>query len=104
MVVELLTLREAINWCLDHGFSGMQFEGDAKVVIDKICQGDVRDSRMGAVLEEVVMMLAANSGFSVRFIGRDSNRVAHVVARKALSLSPSMCRYFDFQAWLTSRM
>ncbi|CAL1370686.1 unnamed protein product [Linum trigynum] len=54
MVVELLVLREAILWCLSMGLLEIRFEGDVKVVVDKIHQSDTRDSRMGVVLEEVV--------------------------------------------------
>ncbi|CAL1373191.1 unnamed protein product [Linum trigynum] len=50
IVTELLVLREAISWCLGHGFLEMRFEGDAKVVIDNINKADVRDNRMGAIL------------------------------------------------------
>ncbi|CAL1388088.1 unnamed protein product [Linum trigynum] len=103
-MVELLTLREAITWCLDSGLTEVRFEGDAKVLIDKINQGDARENRLGAILEEIGLLLCAQPGFSVRFIGRENNRVAHVVARKALSLSPTMYRSFDFRAWLVSRM
>ncbi|CAL1381312.1 unnamed protein product [Linum trigynum] len=104
LIVELLFLREAILWCLGQGLTSMRFEGDAKVIIDKIRQADTRDNRVGAVLEEVTQYFASNPGFSVRFIGRSSNRVAHLVARKALSLYPAMSRFFDFQAWLLSRV
>ncbi|CAL1400646.1 unnamed protein product [Linum trigynum] len=54
VVVELLVLREAIAWCLGQGFSGIRFEGDAKIIIDKINCQDARNSRLGAVLEEVL--------------------------------------------------
>ncbi|CAL1372837.1 unnamed protein product [Linum trigynum] len=96
-VVELLVLREAIIWCMEQGLSAVRFEGDANVIIDKINQADTRDSRLGAVLEEIVLYLRAQSGFSVRFVGRKNNRVAHLVARKALSLYLTMSRFFDFQ-------
>ncbi|CAL1400383.1 unnamed protein product [Linum trigynum] len=46
LVVELLVLREAILWCLSLGLSAVTFEGDAKVLIDKINQADARDSRV----------------------------------------------------------
>ncbi|CAL1354845.1 unnamed protein product [Linum trigynum] len=104
MVVELLDLREAVLWCISHGFTDMRFEGDAKVVIDKILGADTSDSRMGAILEEIVQFVASSPGFSVRFVGRHSNRVAHLVARKALFLYPTTSRLFDFQSWLNSRM
>ncbi|CAL1365692.1 unnamed protein product [Linum trigynum] len=103
-VVELLGLREAIIWCMEQGLSAVRFEGDAKVIIDKINQADTRDSRLGAVLEEVVHYIRTQSGFSVRFVGRENNRVAHLVARKTLSLYPTMSRFFDFQTWLVSRV
>ncbi|CAL1376390.1 unnamed protein product [Linum trigynum] len=103
-VVELLALREALLGCLGHGVEDVRFEGDAKTVIDKINQADSRDSRMGAVLEEVIHYFAAHPGFSIRFVGRRNNRAAHLVARKALTLYPATSRFFDFQAWLNSRM
>ncbi|CAL1354012.1 unnamed protein product [Linum trigynum] len=104
MVVEALVLREAIGWCLANGFTVMRSEGDAQVIIEKILRKDVRDNRIGAILEEIVNCFASNIGFTVRFVGRRNNRVAHLVARQALSLFPTTCRSFDFQAWLNSRM
>ncbi|CAL1367593.1 unnamed protein product [Linum trigynum] len=104
MMVELLVMREAIIWCLQCGLSEVRFEGDAKVIIDKINQADTSDSRLGAVVKEICRYCGAHPGFSVRFVGRENNRVAHLVARKALSLYPSVNRSFDFKAWLLSRM
>ncbi|CAL1400065.1 unnamed protein product [Linum trigynum] len=103
-VVEALVLREAILWCVANGFQEVRFEGDAKVIIEKINQAETRDSRIGMILEEIRHCMVHNSGFSVRFVGRRNNRVAHAVARKALALYPSTCRSFNFQAWLISRM
>ncbi|CAL1398789.1 unnamed protein product [Linum trigynum] len=103
-LVELLALREAVIWCSGLGFTDMVFEGDAKVIIEKINRGDHSDSRMGAVLEELVQYFHIHPGFSIRFIGRCNNRAAHLVARKALSLYPTMSRFFDFQTWLISRV
>ncbi|CAL1383175.1 unnamed protein product [Linum trigynum] len=104
MVAEVLVLRDAIMWCRARGLMEVCFEGDAKVVIDKINHADASDSRIGAILAEIIHHLADCSGFSIIFVGRGSNRVAHLVARKALSLYPTASRFFDFQAWLCSRM
>ncbi|CAL1361006.1 unnamed protein product [Linum trigynum] len=104
VVVELLVLREAIIWCVEQGLSEVHFEGDAKVIIDKINQADTRDSKLDAVLEEIAHYFRTQPGFSVRFVGRENNRVAHLVARKTLSLYPTMSRFFDFQTWLVSRV
>ncbi|CAL1402070.1 unnamed protein product [Linum trigynum] len=64
-VVELFVLREAILWCLGHGFTEVGFEVDAKVIIDKINQADIRDNQLGVVLEEVLQVVGGTSGFSV---------------------------------------
>ncbi|CAL1385295.1 unnamed protein product [Linum trigynum] len=104
MVVEMMALREAVVWCLNRGITKVCFEGDAKVIIDKINQADTRDNRVGAILAEVVHQFASQPRFSVRFVRRRSNRVAHLVARKALSLYQAMSRSVDFSAWLLSRM
>ncbi|CAL1401342.1 unnamed protein product [Linum trigynum] len=103
-VIEALALREAILWCQNQRLREVCFEGDAKVVIDKINQADASDSRIGAILAEIIHLLMVRPGFDVRFVGRGNNRVAHLVARKALSLYPTTSRSFDFQAWLFSRL
>ncbi|CAL1375269.1 unnamed protein product [Linum trigynum] len=100
MVVELLTLREAMIWCTQEGLEQVRFEGDAQVVINRLAEYPVQDSRAGAIFQEVQRYMGEREGFSVRFVGRRSNRVAHLVARKALSLYPTMSRSFDFVAWL----
>ncbi|CAL1355817.1 unnamed protein product [Linum trigynum] len=102
MVVELLVLREAMLWCLALGFTEVGFEGDAKVIIDKINRADTRDNRIGDVLEEVVHYFALHPGFRVRFVGRRSNRVAHSVASPLLY--PTTSRSFGFMIWLNSRV
>ncbi|CAL1412758.1 unnamed protein product [Linum trigynum] len=104
MTAELLTLREGLRWCLELGFTEANFQGDARVVIDKVNNRDSCDNQVGAVLEEVIQFLAVHSSLNVRFVGRRSNRVTHLVARKALSLYPTTCRSFDFLAWLNSRI
>ncbi|CAL1413888.1 unnamed protein product [Linum trigynum] len=72
MVIELLTLREAVGWCLGLGFTEVRFEGDAKVIIDKIISRQASDNRVGAILEEVLHYFLSNPGLAVRFIGRST--------------------------------
>ncbi|CAL1404059.1 unnamed protein product [Linum trigynum] len=82
---EMLVLREAELWCLELGFHAVCFQGDAKVIIDKINRRDVRDDRIGALLEEIILVFTCHSALSVRFVGRSNNRTAHLVAKKALA-------------------
>ncbi|CAL1409387.1 unnamed protein product [Linum trigynum] len=62
VVAEVLALREAVRWCLIQGYSVVRFEGDAKVIIDKIQDRVDEDSRMGAVLSEVVQCFVSIRG------------------------------------------
>ncbi|CAL1392677.1 unnamed protein product [Linum trigynum] len=48
LIAEMLTLREAICWCLASVFMEVRLEGDAKVVIDKINRSDTTDSQIRA--------------------------------------------------------
>ncbi|CAL1389207.1 unnamed protein product [Linum trigynum] len=57
MLVEALALRDAIHWCQNKGFDMVRIEGDAKVVIDKVNVGVVRDETVGALLEEIRHLL-----------------------------------------------
>ncbi|CAL1399702.1 unnamed protein product [Linum trigynum] len=100
LLVELLALRKAILWCRSGGLLLVRFEGDAKVVVDRLNQAQGSDSTLGVIFREVLLYLAESDGFSVWFVGRRSNRVAHLVARNALSLYPIASRSFDFVAWL----
>ncbi|CAL1377780.1 unnamed protein product [Linum trigynum] len=104
LIAEALALREAILWCRDSGFAEVRFEGDAKVLIEKVNQANTRDNKVGALLEEIVGVLGLIGGFSVRFVGRHSNRAAHLVARKALHLYPTTSRSFNILTRFNSRM
>ncbi|CAL1390732.1 unnamed protein product [Linum trigynum] len=53
MVAELLTLSDAVSWVRNLCFMEMRFEGDAKMVIEKILQRDTRDNQVGAITSPV---------------------------------------------------
>ncbi|CAL1382286.1 unnamed protein product [Linum trigynum] len=104
LVAETLGLREGIQWCQALGIHQVRFEGDAKVLIEKVNAKDARDGRVGAIISEILSLLEVNGGFRVRFVGRNSNRVAHSMARKALSLSQTSYRLYDLCLWVGSRI
>ncbi|CAL1372559.1 unnamed protein product [Linum trigynum] len=86
MVIELMAFRDALRWCVGAGLAGVRFVGDAKVVIDKIHARITRDAKAGAIFQEVYILLDNHLDFSVQFVGRQNNRVAHMVAKKILDL------------------
>ncbi|CAL1374176.1 unnamed protein product [Linum trigynum] len=98
-LVELLALRDGIQWALEMGVQDVVFAGDAKVVLDKVKEDLFLDARGGAILSEIKVLRQCFLQSSVRFVGRARNRVTHMVARKALSLFPSLIG-FDFRSCL----
>ncbi|CAL1383235.1 unnamed protein product [Linum trigynum] len=87
-LVELQAFQDAIRWCGMHGIQGVEFLGDAQVVVDQICCDVTMNARGGDILQEINGWKQQMSDLAVRFIGRQSNRVVHLVAKKALSLCP----------------
>ncbi|CAL1357299.1 unnamed protein product [Linum trigynum] len=102
-VLEALALRDCLNECLSRQLRNVIIGEDAKVIIDKCCNKDTSDARIGALLQEIMLLLVDLGDAKVVFVGRNRNRVAHFVARRALSLSPSYLKGFDFVSWFNSR-
>ncbi|CAL1399104.1 unnamed protein product [Linum trigynum] len=102
MLVELSTLRDTIRWCPHRGLEVVTIVGDVKIVIDKVNAGGVHDAAGEALFEEIHHMLLASLWLKIRFVVRQNIRVAHMVAKKALSLFSAGCNAFDFRAWLWS--
>ncbi|CAL1376085.1 unnamed protein product [Linum trigynum] len=89
--------------CIMRGWESMLIVGDAKVVIDKVNAQEVMDAKGGAILREVRAFRQMFPGFRVQFVGRQNNRVPHLVTRKVVVLSASVVLHFDFCAWLRSK-
>ncbi|CAI0629245.1 unnamed protein product [Linum tenue] len=102
-ILESLALRDCLQECVRRQLRNVVVGGDAKVVIDKCRHRDTSDGKIGAILQEILSLLGDLGNSQVLFIGRNFNRVAHSVARRALSLSPSFQRGFDYVAWYNSR-
>ncbi|CAL1358641.1 unnamed protein product [Linum trigynum] len=88
LIIEALALRDAIMLCSQQHWRMGVFLGDAKTLIDLCNNGVVQDARIGAILLEIRHLLRSQDSFQVRFVGRDRNRAAHLVARHALLVSP----------------
>ncbi|CAL1413360.1 unnamed protein product [Linum trigynum] len=84
-ISELLALRDAVNWCVLHGFGSVNFCGDCQLLIRRIRTREVNHGMGGALLEEVCSASALFSFFYCNFTPRLYNRAAHLVASNALS-------------------
>ncbi|CAL1380508.1 unnamed protein product [Linum trigynum] len=102
-VLKTLALRDCIRECARRHLTPLLITADAKVIMDKCLVGDVKNSKVGSILREIRSLLAGFSGnCELRFVGRHRNRVAHLVAKKSLSLSPRVLSRFDYVSWLRS--
>ncbi|CAL1355822.1 unnamed protein product [Linum trigynum] len=52
-LVELPAFRDAIRWCAMHDIQGIEYLGDAQVVVNQIHRGNMMDARGGAILQEI---------------------------------------------------
>jgi ribonuclease HI len=83
--VEALSALRAIKTCKERGMTKIHMEGDAKVVIDALLNGDEDRSPMGNVIEDIKEELCIVPHWKVSFVRRDGNKVAHVLAKYALN-------------------
>lgn len=89
---EAMALANAIKWVLDLGLQRVIFESDAKLVVDAFTSTIDDLSEFGASISRCCSLLNQGDSFSVRFIRRQANGAAHVLARMARSL-PSQATF-----------
>jgi len=76
------------------GFQYVIFETNSKILSDAILQKKEDISEFGSIVTEINRLLSLNSNFVVKFIRRQTNMVAHSLARAAISYDS--LQYFDF--------
>ncbi|CAN0916153.1 Putative ribonuclease H protein At1g65750 [Linum grandiflorum] len=88
---EALAVWEGMKWCMEIGFDRVIFESDAQVVVDELGR-EVEDRReFGDIIRRCRSILLSKPGYSVCFVRRDGNQVAHRLAQQARVLaSPSV--------------
>ncbi|XP_042983230.1 uncharacterized protein LOC122312638 [Carya illinoinensis] len=82
---ECFALWEAMVLCEDLGLGNVQFEGDAKGVIDAVRRGDKDDSSAGHLVEALQQKINSFFKWNVSFIRTEGNEVAHQLAKMALN-------------------
>eukprot|EP00257_Ricinus_communis_P027818 XP_025015232.1 uncharacterized protein LOC112536661 [Ricinus communis] len=80
-LAEAIGLREAVQWVLSLGRSNVIFEYDAKVVVDAVLSGAADLFEFGAVIADCRLLLQHGCNYSVQFIRKQANLVAHSLAR-----------------------
>ncbi|CAN1147432.1 Putative ribonuclease H protein At1g65750 [Linum perenne] len=78
---EALALLEAMGWAQQQGLQDVNFESDAKTIVDSLKNADSNYTELRDLLKKCKLMLTACPNFSVTHITRDSNSAAHTLAR-----------------------
>jgi ribonuclease HI len=79
-----LAVQMAIKKCKEMGFPKVHFEGDVKVVIDAVLSEEEDWSRRGNMKEDIKEELCTVSHWSMSFVRREGNKVAHVLSQLAV--------------------
>ncbi|CAN1285866.1 hypothetical protein LINPERPRIM_LOCUS19136 [Linum perenne] len=82
---EAKAMLEALSWVETEGFRQVLFESDAEVVMKAIQRGDVDITEFGELIQGCISIMGRNPDFSVSFVRREGNGVAHVLARHSSS-------------------
>jgi len=61
------------------------FESDSKIVIDAVNSELTPHNELGDIINRCKDLLASRNGYLVRHVRRQANKVAHTIARAALS-------------------
>ncbi|XP_042988766.1 uncharacterized protein LOC122316301 [Carya illinoinensis] len=85
-LAECYALLRAINLCIDMGFENVEFEGDAKAVVDAVNAMGSNFSCSGQIIEDIRQVKLLHSRWKFSFIRRERNRASHHTAQLALPL------------------
>jgi ribonuclease HI len=84
---EALALLEAMKELQQRGFTNVTFETDAYNIVCAIRRRVNGVSEFSSIINNIKCLLSLNTGFEVKPIRRQANRIAHTIARAALSWS-----------------
>ena len=82
-VVEALAVLVSFQLCRESGIRRVQFEGDAKGVIDVVLLDEVDRGWMGHVIADTKQELQEFEDKLITFVKRDGNRVAAYILAKS---------------------
>lgn len=85
-------LLEALSWIQGLGHKKVQFDMDAKIVVDAIHSTKDNASEFDSIVKQYKYIIHQKSYYSMSFVNRGANAIAHVLARESRShASPSIC-------------
>ena len=89
---EALAFREALLWALSLKLVDVEFETDSLLVVNSLSSYSLDYSEYGFLISDCVC-LRGNGNYSIRFVKRQGNKCAYVLARHAC-FNASLYEYF----------
>ncbi|KAF5458381.1 hypothetical protein F2P56_022412 [Juglans regia] len=89
-VAEGMALWRAMELCLEIGMVDVEFEGDSKELIEAVMSDEEEDSRWGHIVEDIKQLRHQYNNWKVVFNYRESNEVAHNLAKMALLIDEEL--------------
>jgi ribonuclease HI len=81
--VEATAAFMAIQMCIVLGMQQVQFEVDARVVVDAVNRGESSENHWGHLVADILIGLQDILQWKMRYVPREVNRGAHVLAKMA---------------------
>jgi ribonuclease HI len=98
---EALAMKEAISEAIQRGFTHVIFESDSQIFIDAISSGQQGHSTFSLLISNIRSLLSLVSNFEVKFVKRQTNMVAHTLARATYS-RPRHCTFESIPSCIES--
>uniref|UniRef100_A0A803PNG6 RNase H type-1 domain-containing protein n=1 Tax=Cannabis sativa TaxID=3483 RepID=A0A803PNG6_CANSA len=87
-IAEVIGVKEALSWIKRNGWTEVEIESDALVVVQAVLGSVLMPSQFGYLVQDCRSLLSSLNSVSLNFVKRSANRAAHCVAR-ASCLSPN---------------
>lgn len=100
MEIELLAVKEAPSQISNTGYNRGVIIVDSKSVDNLINFGNFLGKEC-FLLKDITMLLCECPRISCKFMFREANQTAHVVAKYAISNANSTCQFYAESTWLT---
>ena len=84
--IEALAAQRAMELALEIGLANIVLDGDNKTLFEALNSGDRSLAQHGHLIKDILFLSSYCSAFTVSFICRKCNKLAHSLARKAKSL------------------
>jgi ribonuclease HI len=99
-IAEMLACRDAMLLARSKGWLRVAIETDCQTIVKVWNGGNEQRSPCSQLVREMKCLLSNFQGFSISFVKREANKVAHACARAALSLDVYVVSYDTIPGFL----